>query len=173
MVVFPHSSLPKVTGESMFEDLKIIRRLLNTNAISVSSYEGGGLHGHFGIIMINDDYFAVATDVFTAPTNQGGVATIVMGMRAAQISETKWAHVEATRVYITYHNVDQAFKKLIIDAFEDTSLNALSNEVIGYVNCASTQFISHLLMYYAMIAPTELTQNYERLNTPYDPNQPT
>jgi hypothetical protein len=23
-----------------------------------------------------------------------------------------------------------------------------------------------------MIAPTELTQNYERLNTPYDPNQP-
>jgi hypothetical protein len=27
-------------------------------------------------------------------------------------------------------------------------------------------------MYYAMIAPTELTQNYERLNAPYDPNQP-
>jgi hypothetical protein len=26
-------------------------------------------------------------------------------------------------------------------------------------------------MYYAMISPTELTQNYERLNTPYDPNQ--
>jgi hypothetical protein len=23
-----------------------------------------------------------------------------------------------------------------------------------------------------MTAPTELTQNYERLNTPYDPNQP-
>jgi hypothetical protein len=23
-----------------------------------------------------------------------------------------------------------------------------------------------------MIAPTELAQNYERLNTPYDPNQP-
>jgi hypothetical protein len=23
-----------------------------------------------------------------------------------------------------------------------------------------------------MITPTELTQNYERLNTPYDPNQP-
>jgi hypothetical protein len=27
-------------------------------------------------------------------------------------------------------------------------------------------------MFYAMIAPTELTQNYERLNAPYDPNQP-
>jgi hypothetical protein len=27
-------------------------------------------------------------------------------------------------------------------------------------------------MYYTMITPTELKQNYERLNTPYDPNQP-
>jgi hypothetical protein len=27
-------------------------------------------------------------------------------------------------------------------------------------------------MYYAMIAPTERTQKYECLNTPYDPNQP-
>jgi hypothetical protein len=33
---FPHSSLPKVTGEPTFEDLKVIRRLLNTNAISVT-----------------------------------------------------------------------------------------------------------------------------------------
>jgi hypothetical protein len=38
-----------------------------------------------------------------------------------------------------------------------------------------TQIVRHfnlLLTYYAMIAPTELTQNYERLNTLYDPNQP-
>jgi hypothetical protein len=27
-------------------------------------------------------------------------------------------------------------------------------------------------MFYAMISPTELTQSYERLNTPYDSNQP-
>jgi hypothetical protein len=37
---FPHSSLPKVTGDPTFEDLKVIRRLLNTNAMSVASYEG-------------------------------------------------------------------------------------------------------------------------------------
>jgi hypothetical protein len=43
---------------------------------------------------------------------------------------------------------------------------------VGYANCMSLQFPTHLLTYYAMIAPTELTQNYERLNTPYDPNLP-
>jgi hypothetical protein len=34
---FPHSSLPKVSGEPTFEDLKVVRRLLNTNAMSVAS----------------------------------------------------------------------------------------------------------------------------------------
>jgi hypothetical protein len=43
---------------------------------------------------------------------------------------------------------------------------------VGYANCTSLQLLTHLLTYYAMIAPTELTQNCERLNTPYDPNQP-
>jgi hypothetical protein len=49
---FPHSSLLKVTGEPTFEDLKVIWRLLNTNAMSVASYKVGGRHGHLGIMRI-------------------------------------------------------------------------------------------------------------------------
>jgi hypothetical protein len=75
-------------------------------------------------------------------------------------------------VYRTYHNVDQIIKKLLIEAFDDAYLNALSDEVVGYANCTSLDILTHFLTYYALIAPTELTQNYERLNTPYDPNQP-
>jgi hypothetical protein len=51
---FLNFSLPKVTGEPTFEDLKVIQRRLNTNATSVASYEGGGHHGHLGIIMTNE-----------------------------------------------------------------------------------------------------------------------
>jgi hypothetical protein len=67
--------------------------------------------------------------------------------------------------------VDQAIKKLIIESFDDAYLNALSDEIVGYANYTSLQLLTHLLTYYATIAPTELTQNYERLKTPYDPNQ--
>jgi hypothetical protein len=66
-------------------------------------------------------------------------------------------------VYRTYQNAYQAIKKLIIESFDDAYLNA--------ANCTSLQLLTHLSTYYAMIAPTELTQNYERLKTPYDPNQ--
>jgi hypothetical protein len=75
-------------------------------------------------------------------------------------------------VYRTYHNVDQDIKKSIIKSFDDAYLNALSDEIVGYANCTSLQLLTHLLKYYAMIAPTEPTQSYERLNAPYDPNQP-
>jgi hypothetical protein len=85
---FPHSSLSKVTGEPTFEDLKVIWRLLNTNTMSVASYEGGVHHGHLGIIMTNEEYFAVAVYVFPVPNNPGTSATIVAGMTAAVITET-------------------------------------------------------------------------------------
>jgi hypothetical protein len=169
---FPHSSLQKVTGEPTFEDLKVIQRLLNTNAMSVASYEGGGHHGHLEIIMTNEEYFAVAVDVFPVPNNPCPSAAVVAGMMAAVIAETTRLHKEATHLYRTYHNVDQAIKKLIIEAFDNAYLNALSDKIVGYANCTSIQLLTQLLTYYAMIAPTELTQNYERLNTPYDPNQP-
>jgi hypothetical protein len=83
---FPYSSLPKVTGEPIFKDLKVIRRLLNT--MSAASYEGGGRHGHLGIIMTNKEYFAVAVDVFPVPNNPGPSAAVVAGMTAAAIVET-------------------------------------------------------------------------------------
>jgi hypothetical protein len=84
---FPQSSLPKVTGEPTFEDLKVIQRLLNTNAMSVSSYIGGGRHGHLGIIMTNEEYFSITAHVFPVPNNPGASAEVAVGMTAAVIAE--------------------------------------------------------------------------------------
>jgi hypothetical protein len=89
---FPHSFLPKVTGEPTFEDLMVIQRILNTNAMSVTSYEGGGRHGHLGIIMANEEYFAVEVDVFPVPKNPGPSAAVVAGTAAAVIAETTLLH---------------------------------------------------------------------------------
>jgi hypothetical protein len=122
--------------------------------------------------MTNEEYFAIAVDVFPVPSNPGPSAAVVAGMTASVIAEMTRLHQEATQVYHTYHNVDQAIKKLIIESFDNAYRNALSDEIVGYTNCTSLQLLTHLLTYYAMIAPTELTQNYELLNTPSDPNQP-
>jgi hypothetical protein len=122
--------------------------------------------------MTNEEYFAVAVDIFPVPNNPGPLSAVVAGMTAALIAEATRLHKEATQLYRTYHNVDQAIKKLIIESFDDAYLNALSDEIVGYANCTSLKLLTHLLTYYAMITPTELAQNYKRLNAPYDPNQP-
>jgi hypothetical protein len=151
---FPHSSLTKVTREPTFEDLKVIRRLLNTNAMSLASFEGGGRHGHLGIIMTKEEYFAIAVDVFPVPNNPGSSTAVVAGMTAAVIAEMTRLYREETQVYRTYHNVDQAINKLIVESFDDAYLNALSDEIVGYANCTSLQPLTHLLIYYSMTAPT-------------------
>jgi hypothetical protein len=81
-------------------------------------------------------------------------------MMAAVIAETTRLHREATQAHRTYHSVDQAIKKLIIKSVDDAYLNALSDEIVGYANCTSLQLLTHILTFYAMIAPNELTQNY-------------
>jgi hypothetical protein len=122
--------------------------------------------------MTNEEYLAIAVDVFPVPNNPGPSAAVVVGMTAAVIAETTRLHREATQLYRTYHNVDQAINKLIIESFDDAYRNALLDKILGYANCTSLQLLTHLLTYYAMIASTELTQNHERLNTPCDPNLP-
>jgi hypothetical protein len=97
----PHSSLPKVTAEPTLEDLKVIWWLLNTNAMSVASYEVGGRHGHLGIIMTNEEYFAIAVDIFPVPNNPGTLSAVVVCMTAAVKAETTRLHREATQVYCT------------------------------------------------------------------------
>jgi hypothetical protein len=62
--------------------------------------------------MTNADYVYVATNVLPRPANLGAAATIVVGMMADQITKKNRLHTEAKCVYRTYHNVDQAFKKL-------------------------------------------------------------
>jgi hypothetical protein len=117
--------------------------------MSVSSYEGGGLHGNLGLIMTIAEYFVVATDVCLPPEDPGPVATIVAGMMGIHIAEMGRLYTSVTRTYRTYNNVDQAFNKMIIDAFKDQYLNTLSDGIVGYVNCTSLQFLTHILTYYA------------------------
>jgi hypothetical protein len=122
--------------------------------------------------MTNKEYFAITAEFFPVPDSPRASPEVVVGMTAAVITELTQLHREATQVYHTYHHVDQAIEKMILEAFDDAYLNALSDEVVGYANCTSLDLLTHLLTLYAMIAPTELTQNYERINMPYDPSQP-
>jgi hypothetical protein len=54
--------------------------------MSVSSYVGGGHHGHLGISMTSEEYLTIAADVFPVPGNPGASPEVVVGMMAAVIA---------------------------------------------------------------------------------------
>jgi hypothetical protein len=70
--------------------------------MSVASCEGGGRHRHLGIIMTNEEYFAIAVDVFPVTNNPGPSAAVVAGMTAAVITtiqrgNTSVPHIQQRR----------------------------------------------------------------------------
>jgi hypothetical protein len=42
---------PRISGEPTFEDIAIARQHLNQNCMNIQSYDGGGNHGHLGLVM--------------------------------------------------------------------------------------------------------------------------
>jgi hypothetical protein len=56
--------------------------------MSVSSYVGGGHHGHLGIIMTSEEYCAIAADIFPVLNNTGASPEVVVGMTTSVIAES-------------------------------------------------------------------------------------
>jgi hypothetical protein len=50
------TALPHVSGEPTFEDITIDRQHLNQNCINIQLYDGGGNHGHLGLVMTPVEY---------------------------------------------------------------------------------------------------------------------
>jgi hypothetical protein len=44
------TDLPQVLGEPTYEDIALARQILNKKFMGVQSYDGGGQHGHLGIV---------------------------------------------------------------------------------------------------------------------------
>jgi hypothetical protein len=45
------TDLPRVSGEPTFEDIALERQHFNQNSMQIQSYDGGGNHGHLGLVM--------------------------------------------------------------------------------------------------------------------------
>eukprot|EP00957_Ditylum_brightwellii_P158338 12052447-Ditylum_brightwellii.AAC.1 len=53
---FPHPTVLKVSGESTYDSIHRIYKLLQENAASVHSDLGGGAHGHLALVLTPGHY---------------------------------------------------------------------------------------------------------------------
>ena len=68
---FPFESLTPIAGKPTNTTLQLLQRQLFTNARSVPSARGGGLHGHLAILLSDAEYIARVGVAFEVPLHPG------------------------------------------------------------------------------------------------------
>ena len=69
--VFEFPVLTRITDTPTFEALKTIKDELRANATSVQSDNGGGAHGHLGLVLTPAEYATVSLIAYVCPQHPG------------------------------------------------------------------------------------------------------
>jgi hypothetical protein len=151
---FPNPVLPKIDNEPTFKDIQVTTRLLNANAISIPSMAGGGAHGHLGIIMTQVEYAAISASPWVEPFNPNDIPIIPSGTNAVDADQLARMHAECRSIYTNRINVEQALKKLILEAYDNMYTSQLEYYLLQYANRSALEILMHLKQTYGFINPT-------------------
>jgi hypothetical protein len=173
---FPVSDLtPLATGtnEPTYQSIRIARTQLNSNAASIFSASGGGLHGHLALTMTAAEHLAVvgANNAFQVPPNPGTLVHPI-NATAPQISEAVRLHKDALATFQLYHNVDKALRNQLIKATPEVFIQATKDPILGFGRCTCLTILTHLRTTYGEITPDELDRNLERMSAAWHPPTP-
>ena len=123
--VFEYADLTVIHGEPTYDSLKLLLNQLKANARAVRMSLGGGRHGHLGLVLSPQQYavFAPTTPYF-APPHPGPL--IIPPYQLPHITQqAQFNHNEQVRLFNKCHNVEQALRKQLISAIDDSYLAAL------------------------------------------------
>jgi hypothetical protein len=154
--------------------LLVLQRELNSNAMSVHSYAGGGRHGHLALTVTPLRYSVlVPTNTpFIAPTAPTVDPTITNNATGPQISEAIRNHQEQIRVFQRYHDTDRALLRALLEATPSTYIEALADPDVGFANVTTLDVLTHLLTTYGALTAADRDANLIRMQAAWSPPQP-
>lgn len=158
----------KIQGEPTYDDIRHLRTTIYQNAASVPSANGGGNHGHLGMVMDATTYASLTQTVWTDPPEPPVAPTIPAGATGPNISEAHRAHAQALKERREFQNLDRALLRLVVEAVEPLYIEPFHRPYIGLLGQTTKEILLLLMTNYGNILPHELERNYMQLNTPYD-----
>jgi hypothetical protein len=75
-------------------------------------------------------------------------------------------HAEFRRIYTNRINVDQALKRLILEAYSSIYTSQVEYYLLQYVNRSALEILMHLKHTYGFINRTQLADNYNKMTAP-------
>jgi hypothetical protein len=133
---------------------------------------GGGAHGHLGIIMTQVEYVSISASPWVEPYNPNAIPIIPPGTNAVDEAQLARMHAECRRIYTDRINVDQALKRLILQAYDNMYTSQLEDYLLQYANRSALETLMHLKQTYGFINPTQLAENYNKMTAPINCQDP-
>jgi hypothetical protein len=124
---------------------------------------GGGAHSHLGIIMTQKESSAISTTPWAEPYNPGATPLIAAGTNAGDAAQIDCLHDEFRCIHNNRINVEQALKRIILEAYDNMCTSQLEDYLLQYANRSALEMAMHLKQTHAFINPTQLAENYNKM----------
>lgn len=140
-------TVPKIHGQPTQESLAQLRRALAGIVTAIPTGNGGGQHGHLGIIMATDEYIELSAggEEYIEPIFPGHYPAAVSANAATRAREEA-EHKGEVKEYETHLGVSRGVKAQIEEAVDPEWLEELQDPVLGLVNVTPLQMIEHLIL---------------------------
>jgi hypothetical protein len=171
-MTFTHPVLTPLTKTPTERTIRLLKKEVYANAIGIHSTRGGGAHGHLFLVMPQAEYNALGVPPFVLPVHPGPNPVHGDAPTAAQITETNRQYTQDLTEFTAYRTVTQELKKQLIEAIPATYIDALSDTLWGYTNVTPAAIIEHLTTTYGEVTPTDLEENRNQLQAPWNIDEP-
>jgi hypothetical protein len=176
LATFPAPTLTPigtVTTQPTYLTIETAQRELNANAISVHSYDGGGLNGHLALTLTPAAYLAIAGVPYVpppAPTAEPVFANDAP--TGPQITEANRLLLARQKTFKLYHDVDRALVRQILAATPVIYLQALNDRQSGFSHVTTRQMLTHLRTHYGQVTMEMKDDNTNRMMAAWQPPTP-
>ena len=163
-----------ITSPPTYATIRLAQTQLNSNATTVPSHEGDGIHGHLALTLKPAAYLLRSGGIpFIAPVNgpRQPVHPVPAGT-AAQIAEINRVFYDNQATFRTYMETDKALRNQLIAAIPADYLRGLADPELGLGSVTCLTILSHLWDTWGAITQIELDANSLRMHTPWHPPTP-
>jgi regulator of replication initiation timing len=168
-----NNSIQKIEGQPDNSSLRDLKARLKSNAADIVSNQGGGNHGHLGLILTDAAYSTIAPlQPFIVPANPGPLPLIPAGATAAQISQAEREHRANVNEFHTCRNVHDALKHQLLQSVDEMYYRAVKQPHVAYANRSCRTLLQHLFDNYGQVHPIDLDDNTNKMRQAWDPTHP-
>lgn len=171
-LTFPKPRLTKINGKPTNSSLKLLNRELYNNARAIASVQGGGQHGHLGLILNDAEYLALTGTSFILPVHPGNAPNLPPNATGNQITEANRLYNAQLHELAVANVFRSAVKQQILEAIDHEYLAKIEDPDYGFADVTIPAMLAHLHKRYGKITRAELETNRASIQTCWNIDEP-